>query len=184
MKNTALLIIDIQNDYFPGGNMELAGAKAAGEKAGEVLAFFRDRNLPVFHIQHESVKEGATFFLSGTRGQKIHDSVTPGAGERVIQKNFPNSFLGTGLLNDLKAEGIENLVITGMMTFMCVDATARAAKDLGFTCTLVHDTTAARDLTFEEKTIPADQVKTAFLAALTMICDQVISSEMFFKQID
>ncbi len=184
MQNTALLIIDIQNDYFPGGNMELAGAKAAGENAGEVLAFFRDRHLPVFHIQHESVKEGATFFLPGTPGQQIHDSVTPRAGERVIQKHFPNSFLGTGLLDDLKAEGVENLVITGMMTFMCVDATARAAKDLGFTCTLVHDATAARDLTFEKRIVPADQVKTAFLAALSMICDQVISSEKLLKQID
>lgn len=181
MKNTALLIIDIQNDYFPGGKMELNKTVQAAEKAAEILALFRKKKFPVFHIQHESVGEGSTFFLPETFGQKINETVAPLENETIIVKNFPNGFIGTDLLAKLKAQQIEKLVITGMMTFMCVDATARAAKDLGFHCTLIHDATAARDLEFDGRKVTADQVKTSFLSALSMICDNVISCEDFLN---
>src|SRR5688572_6889389 len=97
MPDTALVVIDIQNDYFPGGSMELEGAEAAGGKAGMAIKSFRDRKLPVVHIRHLSVRPGATFFLPGTRGAEIHASVQPAAGEAVIEKNFPNSFRSTSL---------------------------------------------------------------------------------------
>ncbi|OGR11797.1 MAG: hypothetical protein A2277_12725 [Desulfobacterales bacterium RIFOXYA12_FULL_46_15] len=139
MKDTALLIIDIQNDYFPGGKMELENATGAAGNAAEILMHFRKKNLPVFHIQHESVHEGASFFLPGTKGQKINDRVKPLENETVLKKNFPNSFILTGLLEKLQKDKIKKIVLTGMMTFMCVDATARAAKDFGFHCTLIHD---------------------------------------------
>ena len=181
MKKTALLLIDIQNDYFPGGKMELGGAGEAGKKAAEILARFREKKRPVFHIRHESVGENATFFLPGTEGQKINELVAPEGDETVIVKHFPNSFVQTGLLEMLKAQKIEKLVVTGMMTFMCVDATARAAKDLGFDCTLIHDATAARALAFDGRKVTADQVKTSFLAALAMVCDRVTSCGEFLE---
>jgi len=175
MEKNALLIIDIQNDYFPSGKMELEGAEAAAEKAAELLAHFRKIGRPVFHIQHESLKPGATFFLPGTRGQAIHDLVLPNPCETVVVKHAPNAFAGTGLEKVLREAGIEALVVIGMMTFMCVDATARAAKDLGFSCTVVHDATAARALEFKGTRVPESQVKAAFLAALSMVCDRVVS---------
>ena len=175
MKNvTALLLIDIQNDYFPGGTMELAGSEEAARKAANVLQYFRNARLPVIHIAHESVREGATFFFPGTNGQRIHSLVQPQDGETVITKNFPNSFLKTPLLETLQQLGITQLIITGMMTHMCVDATTRAAKDLGFSCTLIHDATATRDLSFAGVQVPAAQVQTAFTAALGFICDAVL----------
>ncbi len=182
MKDTALIIIDIQNDYFPGGKMELDRAELACDNAVRVLDNFREKQSPVFHVQHESVSEGSSFFLPNTRGQKIHDRVAPMSGETVIQKNYPNSFVGTDLFDQLKAKKINHLVITGMMTFMCVDATSRAAKDLGFGCTLIHDATAARDLEFDGISVPAVQVKAAFLAALSMVCDQVVTTAAFLDQ--
>ncbi len=99
---------------------------------GKILNAFRYKNLPIFHIQHESKQEGAIIFIPGTEGQKINACAKPLDGENIIIKNWPNSFLGTGLLEVLKSKNIKKLVITGMMTFMCVDATTRAAKDLGF----------------------------------------------------
>lgn len=60
---TALLMIDIQNDYFPGGTMELSAPNEAAEKAGEVLSFFRNNEMPVIHIRHIGVQEGATFLF-------------------------------------------------------------------------------------------------------------------------
>lgn len=170
---TALLLIDIQNDYFPDGRMELAGAEAAGQRAAEVLRCCRELQLPVVHIAHESVREGATFFLPGTEGQKIHRLVQPSEGETVLIKHFPNSFRETGLAEFLHQQGIADLLVAGMMTHMCVDATVRAAKDLGLTCTLIHDATATRTLAFGESEAPAAFVQTAFIAALASICDGV-----------
>src|SRR5690349_4686315 len=120
MADTALIIIDIQNDYFPGGAMELEGADAAGENAGKVLKKFRDEKLPVVHVRHVSVRPGSTFFIPGTKGADIHQSVLPSAGETVVEKNFPNSFRNTGLQKALEEKQIKNLVVAGMMTHMCV----------------------------------------------------------------
>ena len=105
MADTALLLIDLQNDYFPGGKMELVGSEQAGQAAARLLACFREKGLPVVHIQHLSVRPGATFFLPGTPGAEIHAGVRPLPGEAVIQKNFPNSFRGTNLLEHLQGLG-------------------------------------------------------------------------------
>lgn len=163
----ALLIVDIQNDYFPGGNMALEGSPEAGERARTLLDAARRVGLPVYHVQHVSVRPGASFFLPGTVGVEIHDCVRPQPGELVVQKHFPNSFRKTTLQDALKDRGVSELILAGMMTHMCVDATTRAAFDLGFGCTLAHDACATRDLTFEGVTVPAKQVHTAFVAALS-----------------
>ena len=175
--NQALLIIDIQNDYFPGGAMELVGSPAAGAKAGMLLQAFRQKQLPLVHIQHVSTRPGATFFLPNTRGVEIHESVAPQAGETVLQKNFPNSFRGTPLLEHLRKLQITHLVVAGMMTQMCVDSTTRAAADLGFQCLLAHDACATKSLSFGGATVPAENVQAAFLAALNGLFAKVQSTE-------
>jgi len=163
----ALLIVDIQNDYFPDGKMELHGSEPAAQRAGALLAHFRGRGLPVIHIQHISARPGATFFLPDTEGVRIHPSVAPADHETVIRKHFPNAFRDTALLDHLRQHAIEDLVIAGMMTHMCVDATTRAAADLGFTCSLAGDACATRALSFGGTTVPADHVHCSFLAALS-----------------
>ena len=176
---TALLLVDIQNDYFPGGLMELSGMAEAASRAGELLAGCRRQGFPIFHVQHLALRPGATFFLPGTPGAEIHRSVQPLPGERVIEKHFPNSFRDTGLTDLLHGARIEELVIAGAMSHMCIDATTRAAADLGFRCTVVHDACAARDLTFGETVIPAAQVHGAFMAALSPLYARVLSLEEF-----
>ncbi len=109
---------------------------------------------------------GSTFFIPGTLGAEIHDNVAPATGEKVIEKNFPNSFRDTDLLDYLRSEGITDLVVCGMMTQMCVDATVRAAKDFGFSCTVIGDACATKDLEIGGRTVSAADVQTAFLAAL------------------
>jgi len=173
--NRALLLIDIQNDYFAGGAMELVGSEEAGRRAGALLARFREKRLPIIHVQHVSTRPGATFFLPDTRGVRIHDCVAPADGETVIRKHYPNSFRETPLLEHLQGLQAGQLVIAGMMTHMCVDSTTRAAADLGFQCLLAHDACATRALAFSGKTIPAEQVHTAFLAALNGLFARVLS---------
>ncbi len=180
---TALLIVDIQNDYFPGGNMALVGMDAAAEKASKLLETFRDKGLPLYHVQHLSIRPGATFFIPNTPGVEIHEAVKPKAGEPLIQKHFPNAFRGTQLLEKIRTDGIDQLVICGAMSHMCIDATTRAAFDLGFKCTVVEDACATRDLAFHGETVAAKDVHAAFMAALSVPYASVVSNEDFIATI-
>lgn len=164
--STALLVIDIQNDYFPGGAMELVGSSEAAARAAKLIEAFRGKGLPVIHVQHIATRPGASFFVPGTIGVEIHPSVAPREGETIIRKNFPNSFRDTPLLQHLRDNQITRLVVAGMMTHMCIDSTVRAAGDLGFECVLAHDACATRALSFGGTTVPAETVHAAFLAAL------------------
>lgn len=174
----ALVLVDIQNDYFPGGAMELQGMEAAAERAAAVLAHFRMRGWPVFHIQHVSTRPGATFFLPDTTGVEHHASVVPRAGEPVVRKHFPNSFRDSILLGGLRAAGAEQLVIAGAMSHMCIDATTRAAFDLGYGCTVVADACATRDLVFNGETVAAASVHAAFMAALASPYARVVAADV------
>jgi nicotinamidase-related amidase len=176
---TALLIVDIQNDYFPGGPMELEGATEAGLNASRALGKFRDSSNPVIFIQHVSQRPGATFFLPETDGMEIHESVKPLDEDMIFQKQFPNSFRETPLLDHLQKLNVRRLVICGMMTHMCVDATVRAAFDYGFECVVLGDACATRGLLYGDVVIPAEQVHGAFLAALDGIYAKVQSVERF-----
>ena len=173
----ALLIIDIQNDYFPGGTMELVGSAQAGQRAGTLLAAFRAHALPVIHVQHVSTRPGASFFLPDTEGVKIHESVRPAEGETVVVKHFPNAFRETTLAAELERRGIRELTIAGMMTHMCVDGTTRAAADAGFAITLAHDACATRDQAFGGVAVPAAQVHAAFLAGLNGAYAKVVTAD-------
>lgn len=176
MPDTALLIIDIQNDYFPGGKMELEGADAAAAHASSILNRFRRDKLPVIHVRHLSTRPGATFFLPGTEGAEIHQKVKPLAEEPVIEKNFPNSFRGTPLQAQLERRGIKSLVVAGMMTHMCVDASVRHAADLGYKVTLLGNACATRAQTYGGETVAARQVHAAFLAALNGFYAKVVNT--------
>jgi nicotinamidase-related amidase len=178
-KDTALIVIDVQNDYFPGGRFELEGAEAAARQARAALDRFRLAGLPVVHVRHESLPQGAPFFLPGTPGAEIHPLVAPREGEPVVLKHYPNSFRETELSARLESKGIKRLVVAGMMTLMCVDATARAARDAGYEVIVLHDACAARALSFQGETIPAAQVHGAFLAALGMSYAKVLSTGEF-----
>jgi nicotinamidase-related amidase len=178
--NTALLVIDIQNDYFPGGKYPLVKPLEAAKNAYILLQCFREHSGHHIHIQHISLEPDAAFFIKGDSGSDIHDSVAHFEGEPIVYKHEPNSFLNTNLLDMLKKWEIERVVVTGMMTHMCVDATARAAVDLGFQVIVADDACASRDLQYGDTTIPAEQVHKAFLAALTwygkvMKSDEIIA---------
>lgn len=162
----ALVLIDLQNDYFPGGRMELVGADDAVRQAAGLLDAFRRRSLHVLHVQHLAKRAGATFFLPGTPGAEIHAAVAPQEGERVVVKHFPNAFRETELLDALREIGATELTFAGMMTHMCVDTSVRAASDLGFKCSLAHDACATRDLKFGASRVAAADVQVAYLAAL------------------
>jgi nicotinamidase-related amidase len=161
-----LVIVDIQKDYFPGGAHPLEGPEAAAASAARLLANFRAAGDPVFHVRHVWDEEEATFMRPGTAGVEIHPDVAPLPDELVITKAYPNSFRETVLEEELRARGVEEVVVCGMMTSICVDATVRAAVDLGFEATVAHDACATCALEFDGRSVSAGEVHSAFLAAL------------------
>lgn len=172
--NPALLIIDMQNDYFPGGRMELVQIGKAADNACRLLEIFRAKAYPVIHVQHFSVGEDAPFFVPNTRGVEIHPSLTPAREELLIAKKYPSSFRETALLKELHNRNISELVICGAMSHMCIDTTVRAAFDLGFRSIVAADGCATRDLTFNGLRIEAAKVHGAFMAAMASVFATVI----------
>ncbi len=177
MIHTAFILIDIQNDYFPGGAMECQSSHNAGRNAALLLTYAREQHMIPVHIRHISIRPNATFFLPGTNGSEISDLVSPATGEKIIIKHYPNSFRETDLAEYLHAMHVQTLVIAGMMSHMCIDATVRAAADLGFSCILVHDACATRDLVFRDMTVPARMVHAAFMSSLSGLYATVVSTK-------
>lgn len=177
MPKRALLIIDLQNDYFPGGKWTLSGIDAAADNAAKVLDAARKAGDLVVHIRHEFPTANAPFFAPGSPGAEIHGKVKPLPNETVILKHQINSFRDTGLKAVLDQHGITDVVICGAMSHMCVDAATRASNDLGYACTVVHDACASRDLEFNGVTVPAAQAHAAFMSALQFGYAKSVSTE-------
>jgi nicotinamidase-related amidase len=166
---TALLIIDIQYFYFPGGATELYEPQNAAEKAAELLIAFRQKGLPIVHVKHQFEPGG-----------DIHSLVKPLDGEPVFVKKAVNSFVGTNLRDYLDSLKVKNVVICGMQTHMCVEAAVRAAADMGYKVTLIHDACATRTLTWDGMTIPSAQVQASTLATLKSYC-KILSTSNFIE---
>ncbi|MGA7876022.1 MAG: cysteine hydrolase family protein [Desulfoferrobacter sp.] len=178
----ALILVDIQNDYFAGGKMPLVGMDKASQNAGLLLHKFRREQLPLVHIQHISNRPGATFFLADSEGAGIHESVAPQPAETVVQKHFPNSFRETNLLQILKNAEVGEVVICGAMSHMCIDATTRAAFDYGLSCIVVADACATRNLEYEGVLVEAEKVHAAFMAALAVPYAKVVTASDFIRE--
>ena len=178
---TALLIVDVQNDYFPNGKMELVNSNDTGNKINSLIEHFRKVPIEIVYIQHISTRPSATFFLPNTQGMEIHDSVKPKMNEKVIIKNYPNSFRETELDSYLKSKSISKLIVTGMMTHMCIDTTVRAAFDLGYDCIVVEDCCTTKNLKIGDREISSNFVQDSFMAALNGVFAKVLSSEDLLK---
>lgn len=166
MSKQAVVLSDIQNDYFPGGKYKLVGIEKATANAARVIENARNKGDRVIHVQHIFPSQDAPFFTPDSEGSEINPVVAPAGDEPVVVKNSPNPFLKTSLKETLDAEGIEEVVVVGAMCHMCIDATARAASDYGYKTTVVQDACATRDLEFGGVTVPAASVHAAMMSAL------------------
>lgn len=177
MSNHALIVIDIQNDYFPGGKWTLTGADRAADNAARLVAETRSKGDLVVHVRHEFESHDAPFFTPGSEGARIHPKVAPQGEEPVVLKHKVNSFLNTELKALLDEHGIKEVTVIGSMSHMCIDAFTRAAADLDYNVTVIHDACATRDLEFNGVSVPAAHVHAAYMAALAFAYARVISTE-------
>lgn len=182
MSNTALIMIDIQNDYFEDGRWPVEHMATVAQNAARVLAYARRADHTIIHIRHESLAPDAPFFRPGTHGAEIHAHVTPKDGESVIVKHRPNSFHDTPLRQILEDGAITDIVICGAMTQMCVDATARAAVDFGYALNIIEDACGAKEQNFNTLHVSAAQTHAAFMAPLAMSYARVITCEAYLLQ--
>ncbi|MCY7262427.1 cysteine hydrolase family protein [Pseudomonas protegens] len=179
MAKQALIVIDIQNDYFAHGKWPLVGVDAAADNAARLIQAFRQKAQAVVHIRHEFTSDSAPFFTPGSEGAHLHPKVLNRANEPVVLKHFVNSFRETELQAILQQQGIDELVIVGNMSHMCVEGTARAAADLGYPVKVIHDACATLDLEFNGQRVPAAQVQSAVMSALAFAYADVLSTEEF-----
>lgn len=164
LSQSALVVIDCQNTYREGV-MQLVGVDAALAEIARLIARARDVGAPVIHIMHDA-GPGTPYDVRAPIGQ-ISDPVKPLAGEPVIVKTKPSSFWQTDLDERLRARKVEDLVLCGFMTHVCVNSTARAAFTLGYRATVVGDATATRDLPgVDGLVVPAAMLKAATLAGI------------------
>lgn len=169
LDSTALILIDIQEFYFPGGAAELVAPEAAAIQAQKVLEYFRANDGLVVHVRHDFEPGG-----------NIHNLVKPVDGEKVFTKKEVNAFLGTGLKDYLDEHAINKVVLAGMQTHMCLEGGTRAAHDLGFQCTVIGDACATRDLKFGDTTVSANDVHASTLATLKSYAT-VTNADAFLK---
>lgn len=176
----ALIIIDMQNDYFKNGTMELNGIDEVLSQTNKLIKYAREQEYKIYFVQHFALKENATFFVPNTQGVKLHKDLDI-QNEMIIEKNYPNSFSNTSLKKELDNEHINNLIICGAMTHMCIDTTVRAAFDLGYKCELINDACATKDLIFKGEIVKADEVQKSYMSALGSVFCEIKDMEILVK---
>lgn len=167
----ALIIVDVQQFYFPNGFLPLVNPEQASLQAAKVLKYFRDKGLLVVHVKHATSKDSL-----------INKNVAPLKGEKVFTKHYANSFRGTGLLGYLRQNKINEVVICGMQTQMCVEATARAAADYNFDVIVIGDACATRNIVYKGDTVKAADVQASTLGSIEGYYGKVMTTEEFLKQ--
>lgn len=182
-KVTALVVIDVQNFYFPGGKLPLVEPFATSSQARKLLNRFRERGWPVIHVQHLPKDQAAPTPDTGDEQHRIHPSVKPLAGETVIGKHHANAFRETKLRETLQSLHVQRVLICGMQTHMCVEAATRAAADFGFEVLVAHDACATRNLKFRDTEVPAAQVHASALAAMNGNYARVLSTDELLAEL-
>ncbi len=166
-ERTALLLVDLQNDYFDFGRFPLEQINDATHNALLLLSHFRKEALPIIHIQHIFKDSQAPFFACGSEGVNIHQSVKPIENEIVIVKHQIDSFIDTELDQKLIELGIDKLVVVGAMAQACIQTLCRTATFKGYQCQLVEDAIAAPSLSRKEHNFTGAQLVSANILSLS-----------------
>ncbi|MDX3985721.1 MAG: isochorismatase family protein [Achromobacter sp.] len=149
MSTRAIIAIDRRKEYLPADKLGPLGIDQVVANAVAVSGDARTKGALAVNVRHES---------AGLAAMPVFRPVVP--------KYHPNSFLKTDLKKVLDDHGIKEAVIVGAMSHMCVDVTTRAASDLGYPVTGIHDACSTRDVEFGNQTVAAAQVHTAVMSAL------------------
>lgn len=180
MMSKALLVIDVQNEYFTG-KLPVSYPKDSLKNIVKVMEAASEKGVPVILIQHTAPQENAKTFIKGSREWEIHEEILKRNYDCIIEKNMPGSFTGTGLDEYLKGKGIDAVVICGYMTQMCCDTTARQAVHLGYSVEFLSDATGTLDVSNAAGSIKAEEIHRAILVTQAMRFSKVMTLDQWMK---
>jgi len=182
MHKRALLVIDVQNEYFTG-LMPVTYPQNSMPNIMSVIKTAKEVQIPIVMVQHTATAENAKAFVKGTFGWELHDSIKDMNVSHYVEKTLPSSFVGTDLEDWLRKNSIDTVVISGYMTQNCCDATARYACHLGFNVEFLSDATAT--LAFENKAgkVTAEELHRAILVAQQFRFSDVMSTKEWIEKV-
>lgn len=178
----ALLVIDVQNEYFTGKLPVTYPAKSF-EKIQIAMDHAHAVHLPVVVIQHTNPAPEAATFKKGTDGWELHDEIKRRYADIVIEKTLPGSFTATSLDDWLKENNISTITIAGYMTQMCCDTTARQAFHRGYTVNFLSDATGTLAITNSAGSVTDEELHRAILVTQAMRFSRVISTNEWMMDI-
>ena len=178
----ALLVIDVQNEYFTG-KLPITYPAGSLENVLSAMDACCKRGLPVVVIQHTSPQPDAAVFRRGSKGWELHAEVAARPHDVLIQKSLPGSFTHTELEHWLHHRGVDTVAISGYMTQMCCDTTARQAMHLGFAVEFLSDATGTLAIKNEAGEISDEQLHRAILVTQQMRFSRVMKTNDWFKQL-
>ena len=179
--NRALLVIDVQNEYFTGA-LPITHPAGHLEQILRVMDAAKGR-VPTVVIQHTFAEPDKPFFRKGTSGWELHPEVASRPHDALFEKNLPGSFTKTGLEDWLRERGISTVTIAGYMTHMCCDTTARQAVHRGFNVEFLSDATGTLPLSNSAGQVTAEELHRSILCAQQMLLSEVLPSSAWIGRL-
>ncbi|NLE25375.1 MAG: cysteine hydrolase [Clostridiaceae bacterium] len=176
----ALLVIDVQNEYFSGG-LPVTYPQGSINNIFKVIEAAKQNGVLVIAIQHTAPQADSKTFVKGSLGWELHEGIKNIGYDYLIEKNLPGSFTGTNLEAILKENKIDTVVISGYMTQMCCDTTARQALHLGLSVEFLSDSTGTLDITNYAGKVTAEELHRCILVTQAMKFSKVISTDNWIK---
>lgn len=178
----ALLVIDVQNEYFTG-KMPVTYPESSFGNILRAIEFANDNRIPVVVIQHTAPQPDAQTFRKDSNEWRLHPQIEALHREVLIEKNLPGSFTGTELEQWLRDRDIDTVVIAGYMTQMCCDTTARQALHLGFSVEFLFDATGTLNISNYAGTVTAEVLHRAILVTQAMRFSKVLTTEQWMEAV-
>jgi len=177
----ALLVIDVQNEYFTGA-LPITHPAGHLEKILEAMDAAQGK-IPIVVVQHHFDSPDLPFFQKGTPGWELHPEIQARPFDHLVQKTLPGSFTNTSLEDWLKEQGITTVTIAGYMSHMCCDTTARQAVHRGLTVEFLSDATGTLPLSNEAGDVTAEELHRSILCAQQMMLSEVLDLESWTKRL-
>jgi nicotinamidase-related amidase len=178
----AILVIDVQNEYF-NGKLPVTYPEDSFVNILKIVDAANLHGIPVIIIRHGNKQSSASLFVENSKGWQIHDKLLQKRYLKIIDKSLPGSFTNTELEAVLKTLGIETVVICGYMTQMCCDTTARQAFHIGYNVEFLSDATGTLAVLNYAGQISAQALHEAILVTQAMRFSKVISTSEWIKEI-
>ena len=172
--NEAVLVIDVQNEYFTG-KLPVTYPPGSFEKILAVMDHAHAVHIPVAVIRHTNPAPAAATFQKGTIGWELHDEIKRRPADIILEKNLPGSFTGTILGDWLKEHKISTVTIAGYMTQMCCDTTARQAFHRGYKVNFLADATGTLAITNTAGSVSDEELHRAILVTQAMVFSRVLT---------